>query len=92
MSSKRRATCSQPAKDEEMPKLSHWIVQYLLAVGSMFALLLVVDLFMRGETLARAWPSSLLWAVVASALFIGTRYRNMKRGIACAVCDTLDKK
>ena len=75
-----------------MPKLSHWIVQYLLAVCSMFALLLVVDLSMRGETFARAWPSSLLWAVVASAFFIGTRYRNMKRGIACAVCDTLDGK
>jgi hypothetical protein len=75
-----------------MPKLSHWIVQYLVAVVPMFVLLLVVDLLMRGETLARAWPSALLWAAVASILFIGTRYRNMKRGIACAVCDALDRK
>jgi branched-subunit amino acid transport protein len=75
-----------------MPKLSHWIVQYLIAVVSMFGLLLVIDLFMRDETFARAWPSSLIWAAVASALFIGTRYRNMKRGIECAVCNTLDKK
>lgn len=75
-----------------MPKLSHWIAQYLIAVSSMFALLLVVDLLMRGETLARAWPSALIWAVLASALFIGTRYRNMKRGIECVVCDKLDKK
>jgi hypothetical protein len=75
-----------------MPTPSHWIAQYLIAVSSMFALLLVVDLLMRGETLARAWPSALSWAVLASALFIGTRYRNMKRGIACIVCDTLDKK
>jgi branched-subunit amino acid transport protein len=75
-----------------MPKLSHWIVQYLIAVVSMFGLLLVIDLLMRGETFARAWPSSLIWAVVASALFIGTRYRNMKRGIECVVCNTLDKK
>lgn len=75
-----------------MPKLSHWIGQYLIAVSSMFALLLVIDLLMRGETLARAWPSALLWAAVASAIFIGTRYRNMRNNIACGVCDTLDKK
>lgn len=75
-----------------MPSISHWIVQYALAAVSMFALLLVVDLLMRGETFARAWPSSLIWAAVASALLIGTRYRNMKRGIACSVCDALDKK
>jgi hypothetical protein len=75
-----------------MPSLSHWITQYLIAVLSMSALLLVIDLVMRGETFARAWPSAVIWAVVASALFVGTRYRNMKRGIACSVCDTLDKK
>ena len=75
-----------------MPTLSHWIGQYLIAVLSMFALLLVIDLLMRGETFARAWPSALIWSVVASALFVGTRYRNMKRGLACAVCDALDKK
>jgi hypothetical protein len=75
-----------------MPKLSHWVVQYLIAVVSMFGLLLVIDLLVRGETLARAWPSALIWAAVASALFIGARYRNMKRGIQCVVCTTLDKK
>ena len=74
-----------------MPRLSHWIAQYLFAVASMFALLLVVDL-LQGESLARAWPSALAWAGVASALFIGTRYRNVKRGLACGVCDTLDRK
>jgi hypothetical protein len=47
---------------------------------------------MRDETFARAWPSALIWAAIASALFIGTRYRNMKRGIACVVCETLDRK
>ena len=75
-----------------MPKLSHWIAQYAIAVLSMFVLLLVLDLLIHGETFARAWPSSLIWAVLASALFIGSRYRNMKRGIACSVCETLDKK
>ena len=74
-----------------MPRLSHWIAQYVFAVASMFALLLLVDL-LRGESLEHAWPSALAWAGVASALFIGTRYRNAKRGIACGACDTLDRK
>lgn len=75
-----------------MPKLSHWIVQYLFAASSMFVLLLVIDLLMRGETFARAWPSSLAWAALASVFFIGTRYRNMKHSIACGVCDRLDRQ
>jgi hypothetical protein len=74
-----------------MPPLRHWILQYLFAVVSMFALLMVVDL-LGGETFDRAWPSALGWAAVASALFVGTRYRNMKRGLACGVCDALDRK
>ena len=74
-----------------MPKLSHWIGQYLIAVASMFVLLLAIDL-MRGELLARAWPSALAWAAVASAIFVGSRYRNMRRGIECGICNMLDKK
>lgn len=62
-----------------MPKLSYWIGQYLAAVVSMFALLLAIDLLMRDETLERASPSALAWAAVASAIFIGSRYRNMRR-------------
>lgn len=75
-----------------MPSLSHWIGQYLIAVVSMFALLLAIDVLMRGEALARAWPSALLWSALASAIFIGTRYRNMRNNIDCAVCERLDKK
>ena len=62
-----------------MPPLSHWIGQYAFAAGSMFALLLVVDVLVRGEAFARAWPSALAWAAVASALFIGRRYYNMRK-------------
>jgi len=75
-----------------MPKLTHWIIQYTVAVSSMFLPLLVIDLFIRNEVFARAWPSALAWAVVTSALFVGIRYRNMKRGIACGICDRLDRR
>lgn len=56
-------------------------MQYLFAAASMFALLLAVDL-MSGETFERAWPAALAWAAVASGMFIGARYRNMKRAMA----------
>ena len=75
-----------------MPKLSHWIGQYLIALASMFVLLLGIDLLMRDETLARAWPSALAWAAVASAIFIGSRYRNMRRGIAHGAREVPGKK
>ena len=74
-----------------MPPLSHWIVQYLIAVVTMTALLLAIDM-MSGESFARALLSAAAWSAIASALFIGTRYRNMKRNIACGVCDALDRK
>jgi len=74
-----------------MPSTLHWIVQYLIAVVTMTALLLALDM-MGGETFVRALLSALAWSAIASALFIGTRYRNMKRNIACSVCDALDKK
>jgi hypothetical protein len=74
-----------------MPPLSHWIGQYLIAVVTMTALLLAIDM-MSGETFVRALLSAAGWAAVASALFIGTRYRNTKRNIACSVCDALDRK
>jgi hypothetical protein len=74
-----------------MPPLSHWIGQYLIAVVTMAALLTGIDM-MGGATFARALLPALAWSAVASALFIGTRYRNMKRGLACNACDTLDKR
>lgn len=74
-----------------MPPLRHWIMQYLFAAASMFVLLMVVDL-LGGESVERAWPYALGWAAVASLLFIGARYRNTKRGLACGACDTLDKR
>ena len=75
-----------------MPGITHWIGQYLFAVVSMFALLLAVDVLMRGEAFARAWPSALAWAAVASALFVGRRYYMMRKGLECAARERLDGK
>lgn len=68
-----------------MPPLSHWIGQYLLAAGTMFALLSTIDLT-RGDSLAATWLPTLAWSALAAAFFIGARWRQARRGAACALC------
>ncbi len=57
-----------------MQKLIYWAGQYLLAAGSMFALLVAIDVFLRGEAFETGWRMSLAWSVMAAAIFIGSRY------------------
>jgi hypothetical protein len=68
-----------------MKPASHWVMQYLFAVLTLFGVLLAVDVA-QGTALVDAWPSCLAWAAVASAIFTGSRYRQYRKGIACAVC------
>jgi predicted anti-sigma-YlaC factor YlaD len=66
-----------------MPGITHWIGQFLLASSTMFAILVGVDM-LKGASFSDAWPSALAWALVASAIFIGSRYQRARKGIACA--------
>ena len=68
-----------------MRHVIYWSGQYLLAAASMFLLLEAVDT-LRGEAFGTAWRESLAWAVLAAAIFIGSRYYQAKKGTACAAC------
>ncbi len=68
-----------------------WGIQYVLAAGSMFALLVIADT-RRGTLFADAWQSALAWAVLSSAIFVGARYYQAKRNERCAICETLGQK
>ena len=68
-----------------MRQLIHWSGQYLLAAGSMFLLIEAVDT-LRGEAFGAAWRESLAWAVLAAAIFIGSRYYQSNQGAPCVVC------
>lgn len=68
-----------------MKHLIHWSGQYLLAASSMFLLLEAVDT-LRGEAFGAAWRESLAWAVLAAAIFIGSRYYAAKKATPCVVC------
>jgi hypothetical protein len=68
-----------------MPTKTYWAGQYLLAAASMFALIAVIDV-VRGDSLAATWPETLAWSALAAAIFIGSRYRQLRRAEDCALC------
>ncbi|MDB5919867.1 MAG: hypothetical protein JWR40_4101 [Massilia sp.] len=62
-----------------MHGIRYWILQYLLAAGSLFAILVVVDLI-SGKRLADTVWMTLAWALAAAAIFIGARYNRSRKG------------
>jgi hypothetical protein len=56
----------------------------------MFALLVCIDVFLRGEAFETGWRESLAWSVLAAAIFIGSRYYRptAARAARCAVTPT----
>jgi hypothetical protein len=62
-----------------MHGIRYWILQYLLASGTMFALLVAVD-FIGAKPVGGGVWMSLAFALAASAIFIGARFlRERKR-------------
>lgn len=74
-----------------MRNLIYWSGQYLLAASSMFLLLEVVDM-LGGDAFGANWRESMAWAVLASAIFIGSRYYQAKRGAQCRPCEAIKPK
>jgi hypothetical protein len=74
-----------------MPGIHYWIGQFLLAASTMFAILVGVDM-VKGTSFAEAWPSSLAWALTASAIFIGSRYQRARKAIAGATREDPPRK
>lgn len=74
-----------------MKELMRWAGQYLIAAGSMFAILTAVDIG-SGHAFAEGWKSNLSWAIVSAAIFIGARYWQAKNGAGCRACDTIRPK
>jgi hypothetical protein len=61
-----------------MQGVRFWILQYLLAAGTMFAILVAIDLF-SGKKLADEVWMSLAWAMASAAIFIGARYSQSRK-------------
>ena len=73
-----------------MKSNAFWIKRYLTVFGGIVLLLLVAGL-LKGKAFADVVPEAMFWSLLASTLFIGSRYSKAKRGIACAMCrDTVE--
>ncbi|MBG6220058.1 MULTISPECIES: hypothetical protein [unclassified Janthinobacterium] len=69
-----------------------WISRYLLASSILFIILMLVE-YSKGATSGADILSTLAWSLVASAIFIGSKYWRYRKAIACATCSdsTLSK-
>jgi len=56
-----------------------WISRYLLASGILFIILVVVE-FSKGTTSQADVLSALAWSLLASAIFIGSKYWRYRKG------------
>ncbi|MGK5040679.1 hypothetical protein ACQ4WQ_10065 [Janthinobacterium sp. GB1R12] len=62
-----------------------WISRYLLASSILFTILTVVD-YSKGNTSMTTLLGALAWSLVASAIFIGSKYWRYRKAVACAAC------
>ncbi|MGK5079938.1 hypothetical protein [Janthinobacterium sp. HLX7-2] len=63
----------------------YWISRYLLASTILFIILTVVE-YSKGTPGQEQILSALAWSLVASAIFIGSKYWRYRKAIACATC------
>ena len=61
-----------------MQGVRYWILQYLLAAATMFAILVGVDL-VSGRKLGDEVWMSLAWALASAAIFIGFRFSQSRK-------------
>jgi hypothetical protein len=62
-----------------MRGIRYWLLQYLLAASTLFAILVIVDL-VSGKRFADGVWMALAWALAAAAIFIGARYKQSRKG------------
>jgi hypothetical protein len=73
-----------------MKSTQFWVRRFLWVTG-IVCMILIAAALLRGRSLDTALSESFAWALVASAIFTGSRYYKARKGIACALCrDTVE--
>jgi hypothetical protein len=73
-----------------MKSTQFWVRRFLWATA-IVCMILIAAALLRGRSLDTAMPESFTWALVAGAIFTGSRYYQARKGIACALCkDTVE--
>lgn len=70
--------------------LAYWITRYVMAAGVLGAILVGVE-YSKGVPTRADVVSCVVWAMVAAAIFIGSRYWNFRKAKACAMCKDSEK-
>ncbi|MES2322243.1 MAG: hypothetical protein V4633_08285 [Pseudomonadota bacterium] len=73
-----------------MKSTGFWITRFAMALASTFTFLFVIYA-LQGQPLKSAAQDALMWAILATSIFIAGRYYNASKGRACALCrDTVE--
>ncbi len=74
-----------------MKSLRFWIIRFFTILAAITGGLTAVYA-LQGQPLADAVKDAAMWAVLASAILIGSRYYKASQGVPCAMCrDTVDQ-
>ena len=68
-----------------MKDTARWVRHFLMAFGASAVFLLAVYV-MRGMAFEVAIREAVMWALIATSIFIGARYYQAKQGKPCALC------
>ena len=62
-----------------------WIKRFFAATLPVFVLLMAVEL-LKGHSVEGALMFSVIWSLIASAVFTGARIYRWRKGQYCAIC------
>jgi hypothetical protein len=65
--------------------LAYWIVRYLLAAGILSAILVVVE-YGKGTPTTADLIGAVAWAMLATAIFVGSKYWQARKNKSCSRC------
>lgn len=65
--------------------LAYWITRYLLASGVLGAILVAAE-YSKGQPGRNDLLGCVAWAMLAAAIFIGTKYWNFRKAQTCTMC------
>ncbi len=68
-----------------MKSKAFWVKRALMVFGAVWIVLIGNGMF-KGGAFEEAVPEAAFWALVSTAVFIGTRYYYASKGVPCAVC------
>lgn len=73
-----------------MKSTGFWITRFAMVLATTFGFLFIVYA-LQGQPVEPAARDALMWAILATSIFIGGRYYNASKGRACALCrDTVE--